>query len=220
MGFLESAVVVYLREIYYPGGFDFPLAPIDSHIAITEILREAATIIMLLTLGILAGRNTASRFAWFLYSFAIWDIFYYVFLKFLLNWPESLMTDDLLFLIPVTWVGPVITPVIVSLSMIGLAVIILIYDNKKVITKIKKPEWMLLITGSVILILGFTWDYSAYMLENYSFSEIWTMPEKQTLYDTASAYIPRKFNWFLFCLGEIIILSGIGIYWNRLRNKT
>jgi hypothetical protein len=66
MGFMETAVVVYLRKIYYPDGFRFPLIPIDNNIAITEFLREAATLIMLLTIGILAGNRPSQRFAFFL----------------------------------------------------------------------------------------------------------------------------------------------------------
>lgn len=219
MGFLESAVVVYLREIYYPAGFNFPLAPIDHHIALTEILREAATLIMLLTLGILAGKNAASRFAWFIYSFAIWDIFYYVFLKLLLNWPESFMTDDILFLIPVTWVGPVITPVIVSLTMILQALIILYFEEKAIPSKITSREWLIFAIGSLVLITAFTWDYSAYILEHYSLKEIWSVPDKNAFYSTAGAYVPRQFNWFLFVLGEGVILAGIAAYYRRLCRK-
>lgn len=217
MGFLESAVVVYLREIYYPGGFHFPLAAIDRPIAITEIIRESATMIMLAIIGYLAGQKLSSRFAWFLYSFAIWDIFYYVFLKILLNWPESLMTDDILFLIPVTWVGPVISPVIVALSMIGLAIIILVFDYRGIKTRINKWEWAFLILGSVILILAFTWDYSRFILNEYSFAEIWTLPNKQELYDFAGKYVPYKFNWLLFITGQFVIVAGILMYWARLR---
>jgi len=215
MGFLESAVVVYLREIYYPGGFNFPLAPISPHIAVTEILREAATMIMLVGIGFIAGRNFSTRFAWFIYSFAIWDIFYYIFLKLLLNWPESLMTDDILFLIPVTWVGPVITPVIVSLSMILLAIVILQKDYKNLNSNITKTEWLYLVTGSIILIVSFTWDYSKYILEQYSMKEIFTLPNNEALYKTAAAYIPRSFNWFLFILGQLVICFGIFNYWRR-----
>src|SRR4030043_48057 len=118
MAYLESAVVVYLRAIMYPEGFDFPLAPMQPGIAVTEIFREAATIIMLLGAGYLGGRYLTQRFAWFIYCFAIWDIFYYVFLKMLDHWPASLMTWDILFLIPTTWTGPVLTPLIVSLTML------------------------------------------------------------------------------------------------------
>ena len=80
MGLLESAVVIYLRDILYPGGFEFPLNPIRPDLLWTEVFRELATLVMLLGVGILAGRTLAERFAWFLYAFAVWDIFYYVFL--------------------------------------------------------------------------------------------------------------------------------------------
>jgi hypothetical protein len=63
MGFLETAVVVYLRELYYPAGFAFPLAPIETSVAVTELLREAATLLMLLGVGVLAGRTAVQRFS-------------------------------------------------------------------------------------------------------------------------------------------------------------
>jgi len=116
----------------------------DEHLALTEIFWEAATLIMLVGIGIIAGRNSSERFAWFLYSFAVWDIFYYVFLKLLLNWPESFMTWDILFLIPVTWVGPVIAPVIVSITMIAFALIILYSNQKSIPVTIKSSEWICL----------------------------------------------------------------------------
>src|SRR5665648_874707 len=77
MGMLESSVVIYLRELYYPDGFQFPLKATSYTIAVTEIFRELSTLIMLLGIGVLAGKNKHERFAWFIYSFAIWDIFYY-----------------------------------------------------------------------------------------------------------------------------------------------
>src|SRR5690349_12153523 len=85
--FLESAVVIYLRRLYYPQGFAFPLVPIPPDIGMIEFLREAATMIMLLGIAVIGGRNTAQRFALFIYSFAVWDIFYYVFLKIFDHWP-------------------------------------------------------------------------------------------------------------------------------------
>lgn len=215
MGYIESAVVVYMREILYPGGFQFPLAPIETHLAITEIIREFATLVVLLCIGMIAGRTFSEKFAWFLYSFAIWDIFYYVFLKLLIGWPESLMTWDILFMIPTTWVGPVITPMIVSFSMILLAMILIYYSSKKDVVKIMRIEWALLIVGSIILILSFTRDYSGYILEHFTFREIWTVP-KEDLYRIASEYIPRKFYWGLYWIGETIILAGIGLLWRRL----
>ncbi len=218
MGLLESAVVIYLREILYPEGFGFPLSPVQPDLMLTELLREGATIIMLLGIGFLAGRNTSERFAWFLYSFAIWDIFYYGFVWLLIGWPSSLMTYDVLFLLPSTWIGPVITPLIVSLTMIAFALLILVVNRQEVDIKIPGISWLLLITGSVILILGFIWDYSAFIMESMTIRDIWTLPKEQVL-KLATQYIPRKFNWFLFALGESVILSGVIFYYLRCRAK-
>ena len=218
MGLLESAVVIYMREILYPEGFGFPLSPVQADLMLTELLREGATIIMLLGIGFLAGRNNAERFAWFLYSFAIWDIFYYVFLWLLTGWPPSLMTYDVLFLLPSTWIGPVITPLIVSLTMMAFALLILFVNRLEKDIKIPGISWLLLITGSVILILGFIWDYSAFIMESMTIRDIWTLPKEQVL-KLATQYIPRKFNWFLFILGELVILSGILFFYLRCRMK-
>ncbi len=218
MGYLESSVVVYLRAIMYPEGFGFPLTPFDSNLAVTEIIREAATIIMLMGAGIIAGRTFSERFAWFVYCFAIWDIFYYIFLKALLNWPESLMTWDILFLIPATWTGPVITPIIVSLTMIVLAVIIIFQSSRKNI-HISLTEWILFIIGGHVLILAFIWDYSRFILSSYTIGEIWRMPDAQPLYELGLQYVPHSFNWLLFWVGEIIILTGIVILFVRTRKN-
>ncbi len=78
MGFMESAVVVYLREIYYPDGFDFPLKVIDGSIGITEILREAATMIMLIAAGIIAGEQKLKNLG-FLFSALLCGIFSTIF---------------------------------------------------------------------------------------------------------------------------------------------
>ncbi len=218
MGLLESAVVIYMREILYPEGFGFPMNRIQPDMMLTELLREGATIIMLLGIGFLAGRNTSERFAWFLYSFAIWDIFYYVFLWLLIGWPPSLMTYDVLFLLPSTWIGPVITPLIVSLTMMAYALLILVVNRQEKDIKIPGISWLLLITGSVILILGFIWDYSAFIMESMTIRDIWTLPKEQVL-KLATLYIPRKFNWFLFILGELVILSGILVFYLRFHKR-
>ena len=218
LGYIESAVVVYMREILYPGGFQFPLAPIEMNLAVTEIIREFATLVILVCIGMLTGRTFSEKFAWFLYSFAIWDIFYYVFLKLLIGWPESLMTWDILFMIPTTWVGPVFTPVLVSFTMILLAIILVYYNRKLEIVKISPIEWALMIIGSMILILSWTWDYSGFILEHLTFREIFTAPSVE-LYDIAGQYIPRKFYWELFWIGEGIILSGIAVLLKRLITK-
>lgn len=199
MGLLETAVVVYLREIYYPNGFSFPLVPIENKIAITELLREAATILMLLTLGMIAGKNTAEKFAWFIFSFAIWDICYYVFLKVLINWPATLLDWDILFLIPIPWVGPVLAPCIISALMILLAIILLRKSAENRIQSLNKTECMLLITGSLILIFSFTIDYFLY-------ANSIDARDKNQLLAELSKFIPQSYNWFIFAIGIIPIL--------------
>jgi len=219
MAFLESSVVVYLREIMYPQGFSFPLAPFEGHLALTEILRELSTLIMLAAVAFIAGRTFSRSLAWFVYSFAIWDIFYYVFLKLLIDWPASLLEWDILFLLPVTWTGPVLSPLIVCLSMISLAAVILYYSYRGVNTKLLGSEWLILIAGALIVIVSFTWDYSGYILEAYSLSDIWNMPRDGSLLEYASGYIPRSFNWWLFGAGNLVIASAIVIIYRRFRNS-
>ena len=217
MGFMETAVVVYLRKIYYPDGFRFPLVPIDPDIALTEFIREAATIIMLLGIGILTGKTASQKFAFFIYCFAIWDVFYYMFLKILLDWPQSLFTWDILFLIPIPWVGPVIAPCIVSASMIILAYYIISYQEKGIATIINQKEWILLILGSLTVIISFMWDYLKYINQGDSEKYIWTLSSKKSMFNEITTYIPADYNWWLFLLGEIIIIYGIISFVKRIK---
>lgn len=220
MGFMETAVVIYLRKMYYPQGFQFPLVPIEPDIALTEFLREAATIIMLLGVGVLSGKTKAQKFAFFIYCFAIWDIFYYIFLKAFLNWPESVFTWDILFLIPVPWVGPVLAPCLVSTSMIALMLVIVLHEEKGVNTAIKWQEWILLIIGSVTVIISFMLDYFNYVAKEKSVLNIWTLSSKEHLFNEIKNYTPANYNWWVFCLGQALIIYVIIIYFKRIRNLT
>ncbi|RLD51454.1 MAG: hypothetical protein DRJ05_18395 [Bacteroidetes bacterium] len=215
MGFMETAVVVYLRKIYYPEGFQFPLVTLDKSILLTELFREAATLIMLLGAGIFTGRNRLEKFGFFIYSFAVWDISYYIFLKTLLGWPASLLTWDVLFLIPVTWVGPVLGPVINSFTMILLALTITWFLDKKDSIAIKSIEWLLLIFGSITVIISYTLDYSRYMINAFGFSSLFQNGKEGEVMAYAAKYIPVNFNWWIFILGETLILSAIALFYNR-----
>src|SRR5437899_5394556 len=107
MAWVESAVVFYLRtmidriEPYQPR----PL-PIIGGFGRAEVIREAATMMMLLTVGMLAGRHWRSRLGFTAVAFGFWDIFYYVFLKWLCAWPHSLFDWDILCLLPLPLWGP------------------------------------------------------------------------------------------------------------------
>ena len=219
MGFLEAIVVVYLRELYYPKGFTFPLSQIPPFILKVELLREATTIIMLLAIGSIAGRNFLQRFAYFIYSFGIWDIFYYVALKLILDWPPSLLTWDILFLIPVTWIGPVLAPVICSLTMILFAVSIVNLQERGYIINLHLTEWGFILFGAFIIFCTFVWDISKIIVQGGFFSEIWTLVENGRFQEVISHYTPIYFNWYLFVVGEIFILCSLVLIFRRKKTN-
>lgn len=117
MAHLEGVVVVYLRKALGITDIEsnkvsvgkFPRRWLNI-----EMTREAATIIMLAAIAFLAGTTWLERAVFFLWTFAFWDLFYYVSLYILIKWPPSFRTIDVLFLIPVPWIAPVWFPIGVS----------------------------------------------------------------------------------------------------------
>jgi hypothetical protein len=215
MGFMESAVVIYLRELFYPDGFNFPLNIIPEHLATVEIFREAATIIMLVGAGYLAGTNKVNRFAYFLIAFSLWDLFYYVFLYVFLGWPQSLFTWDILFLIPFPWTGPVIAPCLVCVGLFIHAISILYFDQKHP-AKITKGELLLLIAGCVVMIWSFMWDY--FMVIKSGSAQFF--PGKEGLLKELETYVPTSFNWLLFLTGLFISSAGAVLFIKRNSDLT
>lgn len=161
MAFAESAVVVYLRAIYYPEGFSFPMKAFTDYKIVVEVLREVATLFMLTAVAYLAGKRFWERFAYFMISFGIWDIFYYVWLKVLLDWPSSLFDWDVLFLIPLPWIGPVIAPVSIAILMIifGLCIVWSFQEDEDI-----RPilvSYVLASAGVIIVLYSFMYDLGA-----------------------------------------------------------
>jgi len=159
-GYIEAAVVVYLREIFHPEGFTFPMAvfgngPLWKRFLLTEIGREAATIVLIFTGAWLFGNNRYQRLAYFLTIFAVWDIFYYVWLKVLINWPASIMDWDILFLIPVTWASPVLYPVLISITLIVFAGIILYCSSCARPLKPVFLDWLAFSLAGLIVVVSF-----------------------------------------------------------------
>ena len=131
MAYLEGVVVVYLRKALGMLDSESNKESVDKfpkRYLNIEMTREAATIIMLVAIAYLAGTTWPERGIFFLWTFAFWDLFYYVSLYILIKWPPSLKTIDILFLIPKPWIAPVWFPVCVSLvTIIG---IIILYLSK------------------------------------------------------------------------------------------
>jgi hypothetical protein len=136
-GFVEAAVVYYLRtlirfhEHYAFGryhvllnlGFITFISPshsllLNHRVSDVEIARESATIVMLACVAFLSAKSWRQRLGAFMVAFACWDLAYYLFLRVIDNWPRNLFTKDVYFLIPVTWIGPVLTPIIISLVLL------------------------------------------------------------------------------------------------------
>lgn len=154
-GLLEAIVVVYLRQLFgsentllsprvtpddvaWTLGFIAFLKPRASilitqsqRILSLELWREVATLVMLAVFAFTAGKTTKAKLAHFLLAFGIWDIFYYVFVRVITGWPASLLDMDVYFLIPVAWIGPVTTPLIVSSIMVVAAILLLSREFKE-----------------------------------------------------------------------------------------
>ncbi|MCG6909990.1 MAG: hypothetical protein LJE94_07695 [Deltaproteobacteria bacterium] len=163
---VESAVVVYLRHIYFPDGFSFPLVVnweggrhvVDPLIRI-EFGREIATIVMLISVGWVAGRNRFQKFCYFMLAFGVWDIFYYVWLYVMIGWPESVMTWDLLFYVPLPWVGPVVTPVLIAAAMAAAGSLIIYFDEKGYNVRWRWHEMAVELCCALVMITAFCWDW-------------------------------------------------------------
>jgi hypothetical protein len=199
-GYVEAAVVVYLRSIYtplrvhfYPGssGELFPLFSLEQlrilgpeHIVRlrTELGRELATLLMLAGAALTVAGNVREWVAVFLVCFGIWDITFYLFLRLLIHWPVSFLTWDILFLMPVPWTGPVLAPGLASLSMIGSGLLLLWreYNNKPVY--ITRLRWGLILLGGALMVAAFMWDFR----------------------NAANGGNPNPFSWVLFMSGEAI----------------
>ncbi len=215
MAFLESAVVIYLRYLLYPDGFVLPLKEMGDTLIITELGREAATIVMLVAAGYMLANNKLSRLAWFLFCFAVWDIFYYVFLYLILDWPANILDWDILFLIPVAWFGPVLTPCLVAASMIAFALIIVSYEHKGAIRRIRKREWGTMLIGSGIILYTFIFPFFNYAANA---GRVWSLPTAKQLVKESLTYMPTYYNWPLYGIGLLTIWAGIMVYWRRVHN--
>ena len=217
MGLLEAIVVVYLRLQFYPEGFDFPFKMLPSDLILVEWVREIATIVMLVSIGMLAGIDKLQKFFYFLFTFAIWDIIYYVGLKLFLDWPESMLTWDILFLIPIPWIGPVLAPVICSLTMIVFSVSVIKKQEKGFLLKMKTIDWVLIFSGVTLILFSFTEDFFALIYNNDLLSEFFNLSTNEKFWKIISEFIPVSYNWVAFSAGELLILLANLLVLKRMK---
>jgi hypothetical protein len=158
--YIEAAVVVYLRTIFHSSGFTFPLtefgiSPLWKQLLLIETGRETATLVLIFTASWLFGRTLQQRFAFFLTIFAVWDIFYYIWLKVLLDWPSSIMDWDILFLIPTAWAGPVLAPILISFTLLIFAIIILYRSCGARVLRLTPADWLVFILAVLLVVASF-----------------------------------------------------------------
>ncbi|MCD6378909.1 hypothetical protein J7M07_00505 [bacterium] len=215
MGVFEAIVVIYLRRIYYPQGFEFPLRQFSSKMLSIELLREFSTILMIIAVAFLSARDGLKRFAWFLYIFAVWDISYYISLKLLIGWPPSLLTWDILFLIPVTWAGPVLAPAICSITMLLITFSVIYLKDRGYSIRMAGFHWVLIISGGLVIFWSFIKDYFLIITRGGFLGDFWNLAENIRFNQTVSNYTPSTYNWFLFAIGEILILAWLFLLFKR-----
>jgi hypothetical protein len=211
-GYMEAAVAIYLRGLYEPihqrvypnrsAGDLFPLIPLDRladeeqrgmQWLATELLREAATLVMLAAVALGIGRTFQQGLGVFLLSFGLWDVFYYVFLKVLIDWPWSLFTWDLLFLLPVPWAGPVLAPLLVALGMIVLGFLLIWRSAQGRPVRLGPTCWVGLAAACAMILASFCWDYAGLL----------------------AGRKPESFNWTLFVAGIAVGLLAVATTWRQ-----
>jgi hypothetical protein len=209
MAWVEAAVVLYLRELvnrlqpYQPD----PL-PHFGGLGQAELIREGATLLMLLAVGWLAGERLRTRFAFSAFAFGVWDIFYYIFLIPLTGWPHSLLDWDLLFLFPVPWWGPVIAPVSVSLLLITGGVLTILLERREKPACLRAWMWLIAAGGTGLVLYVFMAD--AINATGRGLARAWQV-------------LPVHFDTGLFLLGFSLMAVPVAdiaariIFGNRMR---
>jgi len=202
MAWVESAVVFYLRSMidrivpYQPN----PL-PLIGGFGAVELPREFATLVMLFAVGALAGRTWRARFGYALVAFGFWDIFYYVFLKIICGWPHSLLDWDILFLLPMPWWGPVLSPVLISLMMILWGTFASQFEQPNTPALSNWRVWMLNFSGVALALYVFMAD---------------TLAVSQHGLDAIRNMLPEQFNWPLFGIALVLMsMPLMQLAWQR-----
>lgn len=194
MAYLEAAVVVYLRRVYGINDLILSVPPFDMHIGAIELGRELATLVMLLMVGMAAGKKLQSRLGFVIFAFGLWDIFYYVWLRIFIGWPRSALDPDLLFLIPLPWWGPVLSPVLIAILMTLGGALAVIAEERAHTIHLRAPDCVMLVLGILIMLYTFMADALA------------TLPADVR---TLSLLRPTSFNWPVFLTGYLLVVASL-----------
>jgi hypothetical protein len=190
MAWVESASVYYLRVLV--GRVEpyqaIPL-PISGVLGQVELVREVATLVMLATLGVLAGGTMRARLGYTAVAFGVWDILYYVFLRIISGWPRSVFDWDILFLLPLPWWGPVLAPCCIATLMILWGT----YASQCVQGNTTRDLTRMAVGSSVAGIALALYVFMADALR--------ALYERQNV----ALVLPAEFNWWLFSIALMLM---------------
>jgi len=195
MAWVESAVVYYLRthlDRLEPHQAN-PL-PLLGSFGPVELVREQATMIMLWTVGLLAGRTGRERFGYTFIAFGVWDICYYVFLKVMCGWPHSWLDWDILFLLPLPWWGPVLAPILIASLMIIWGTLASQFELRPRASKFGAGVWVFSLLGALLALYVFMADAIRAVADGGS---------------AVRAVLPTQFNWSLFGVALVLMAAPI-----------
>lgn len=188
MAWLEAACVLYIRTLVdriepYQSN---PL-PLKGALGNVELWREVATLAMIATVALLAGRSWRRRAGYAALAFGAWDIFYYVFLRLMCGWPRTLLDWDILFLLPLPWWGPVLAPVSIALVMIAWGTLATQADDE---VRDARWPWALGSAGIAVAL-------AIFMIDAWR-----ALPGGR---DAVLRVLPARFNWPLFSVALLLI---------------
>jgi hypothetical protein len=170
------------------------LTPAALTLVKTELAREAATLLMIAAVAWAVARSSASYLGAFILAFGVWDLTFYLWLRVLIGWPPSLLTWDILFLLPVPWASPVLAPCIVATTMIVFGAWLLTREPER----FSAFRFTLLVLGSLLILGAFTWDWRGRL----------------------AGAMPVTFPWPLFGLGEALIVAGFLVTRSKLPRRS
>ena len=193
MAHVEAALVVHLRHLYYPADpvQIFPLNILSRDDLLLELAREFATLVMILSVAMLAVEGWLRRFAAFVLVFGWWDLWYYAWLEQMIGWPQGWLDWDVLFLIPWPWFGPWITPAFIALIFVVWGGWVLTRPATLTVTPLSAG----IFCAGVVLALA------AFLLPAWPL-----LPGGETAFQ---GFVPAEFPWLLYGIGVLAMSWGL-----------
>jgi hypothetical protein len=205
MAWVEAAVVFYIRShIHRLVPYQPEPLPLAGGFGFAEVVRELATMVMLATVGWLAGNTRRTRIAFSFLAFGVWDIAYYIWLVPLTGWPRSIDDWDVLFLIPLPWWGPVWAPVSIALLMIAFGTVVAVFDSADRPLIAGRKSWAMAAFGSFLAIYVFTADSLRAIIAEPSISSLRTL-------------LPQSYNWPVFAMALLFLAAPLASVGRQLR---